>query len=51
MSIRISFNDGYWYIDVRRSPAGQYKAHSRFPDLDQALEQARQIATTKQVTP
>lgn len=45
MSIRISFNDGYWYIDVRRSPAGQYKAHSRFPDLEQALEQAQQIAT------
>ena len=49
MSIRISFHDGYWYVDVLRSPAGSFKAYSRHTTIDDALEQARLVALNNEI--
>lgn len=45
MSVRLTrLEDGYWYIDVRRSPAGMFKAHGRHRTLAQALLQVEALA-------
>ena len=46
MSIKLSYHQGYWYVDVKPSPAATFKRYSRHTSIDQALEQTRLIALT-----
>lgn len=49
MSVKMSYKDGYWYVDVRPSPAAAFKPYSRHPTLDEAIEQVRLVALTNGV--
>lgn len=50
MSIKMTYHDGYWYVDVKATPAAPFKRYSRHPSLDEALEQTRLIALNNGVS-
>lgn len=43
MSIRLSFKDGYWYVDVRPGTFGTFKPDSRHTDIEAAIKRAREL--------
>ena len=49
MSLKLSLRDGFWYVDVRLTPAAHYKPYSRHPSLNEAMEQMRLVALTNGV--
>lgn len=35
--------DGFWYLDAKATPSGNYKGDSRHATLDKALERIREL--------
>lgn len=44
MTIRLTFHDGYWYVDVRTTSRTAFKSYARCPLLGDALKKAEQAA-------
>ncbi len=49
MSLKLTLRDGYWYVDVRLTPAAHYKSYSRHTTFAEAVEQMGLIALTNGV--
>jgi len=49
MSIKMTYYDGYWYVDVRLTTAAHYQSYSRHTTFAEAVEQIRLIALTNGV--
>lgn len=45
MTVRLSFHDGYWYVDVRRNGGTNFRSYARCPTIDEALAKAKEAAT------
>lgn len=47
MSIKMTLCEGYWYVDVKSSPAGAFKRDSRHPNIHDALKRMEELAGVK----
>lgn len=44
MSVKLTLRDGFWYVDIRKSPAGQFKSKSRHSNFNEAFDAAKAFA-------
>ena len=47
MTVKLSFHDGYWYVDVRSASRHAYKPYSRCAHLADALKKVEDAAKGK----
>lgn len=47
-AVRLSMAaDGFWYVDLRRTPTGAFRSDSRHASLDDAIDRVREVAERK----
>ena len=42
MTVKLSFHDGYWYVDVRSANRHAYKPYARAATLSEALKKVEE---------
>ena len=47
MTEKLSFHDGYWYVDVRSTNRHAYKSYARATTLTEALKKVEEAAKEK----